>query len=375
MKLAILTWLHNGNYGSILQAYALQRYLRDRGYDVNNIDLNPSVVEKVKNLFLQHNSFTLFAEKKDAFMARKACKDKKGMLRRQERFKQMLNLEFKLTRTFRKFKDLKMLDGRFDAYICGSDQIWSPMLMCPSYFFDFVSDGRKLIAYACSLGVSSIPDEKKDKMAYWVNRFQYVSAREQSGCQLLTNIYTGGVKINVDPTFLLTEDNWNKITASRLVDGDYLLCYFLSYQPEYWTCVEKIAAKKGWKIVVIPVTKESYTYKAEVINDVGPKEWLSLVKHAKGVITDSFHGCVFSIIFKKSFRVFKRFSDDSIKSQNSRVYTLLETYGLEKLLNKKDDYNWYDISESEYARITSLKDILAQDSANWLIKALEQDEK
>ena len=127
--------------------------------------------------------------------------------------------------------------------------------------------------------------------------------------------------------------------------------------------------------MVIPVTKESYTYKAEVINDVGPKEWLSLVKHAKGVITDSFHGCVFSIIFKKSFRVFKRFSDDSIKSQNSRVYTLLETYGLEKLLNKKDDYNWYDISESEYARITSLKDILAQDSANWLIKALEQDEK
>ena len=127
--------------------------------------------------------------------------------------------------------------------------------------------------------------------------------------------------------------------------------------------------------MVIPVTKESYTYKAEVINDVGPKEWLSLVKHAKGVITDSFHGCVFSIIFKKSFRVFKRFSDDSIKSQNSRVYTLLETYGLEKLLNKKDDYNWYDISESEYAMITSLKDILAQDSANWLIKALEQDEK
>lgn len=126
---------------------------------------------------------------------------------------------------------------------------------------------------------------------------------------------------------------------------------------------------------MIPVTKESYTYKAEVINDVGPKEWLSLVKHAKGVITDSFHGCVFSIIFKKSFRVFKRFSDDSIKSQNSRVYTLLETYGLEKLLNKKDDYNWYDISESEYAMITSLKDILAQDSANWLIKALEQDEK
>ena len=149
----------------------------------------------------------------------------------------------------------------------------------------------------------------------------------------------------------------------------------MSYRPEYWNCVEKIAAKKGWKIVVVPVTKESYTYQAEVLNDVGPKEWLSLVKHAKGVITDSFHGCVFSIIFKKSFRVFKRFSDDSVKSQNSRVYTLLETYGLEKFLMDKDDYNWYDISESEYDRITSLKDTLAQDSANWLINALEHDEK
>lgn len=375
MKLAILTWLHNGNYGSILQAYALQRYLRDKGYDVKNIDLNPSVVEKVKNLLQQHNSFSLFTEKKDAFMAQKACKDKKGMARRRERFEQMLIKEFKLTRTFRKFKELKELDGRYDAYICGSDQIWSPMLMCPSYFFDFVSDGRKLIAYACSLGVSSIPEEKKDKMAYLVNRFQYVSAREQSGYQLLTNIYSGGVKINVDPTFLLTEDKWNKITATRLVNGDYLLCYFLSYQPEYWNSVEKIAAQKGWKVVVVPVTKESYRYQAEVLNDVGPKEWLSLVKHAKGVITDSFHGCVFSIIFKKSFRVFKRFSDDSVKSQNSRVYTLLETYGLEKLLTDKDDDYWYDISESEYERITSLKDTLVQDSANWLINALKHDEK
>lgn len=375
MKLAILTWLHNGNYGSILQAYALQRYLMDRGYDVNNINLNPSVVEKVKNLLQQHNSFSLFAEKKDAFMAKKACKDKKGMARRRERFEQMLNKEFELTKVFRKFKDLKELDGKYDAYICGSDQIWSPMLMCPSYFFDFVSDSRKLIAYACSLGVSSIPEEKKDKMAYLVNRFQYVSAREQSGYQLLTNIYSGGVKINVDPTFLLTEDKWNKITATRLVDGDYLLCYFLSYQPEYWNCVEKIAAQKGWKVVVVPVTKESYRYQAEVLNDVGPKEWLSLVKHAKGVITDSFHGCVFSIIFKKSFRVFKRFSDDSVKSQNSRVYTLLETYNLENLLMDKDDYNWYNISKSEYEKITSLKDTLAQDSANWLINALEHDEK
>lgn len=195
MKLAILTWLHNGNYGSILQAYALQRYLRDRGYDVNNIDLKPTVVEKVKNLLAQHNSFTLLAEKKEAFLAKRACKDKNRLARRGERFEQMLNKEFKLTRTFRKFKELKELDGRYDAYICGSDQIWSPMLMCPSYFFDFVSGGKKLIAYACSLGVSSIPEEKKDKMAYLVNRFQYVSAREQSGYQLLTNIYSRGGKI------------------------------------------------------------------------------------------------------------------------------------------------------------------------------------
>lgn len=139
--------------------------------------------------------------------------------------------------------------------------------------------------------------------------------------------------------------------------------------------MEKIAAQKGWKVVVVPVTKESYGYQAEVLNDVGPKEWLSLVKYAKGIITDSFHGCVFSIIFKKTFRVFKRFSDDSVKSQNSRVHTLLETYNLEKLLMDKDDDKWYDISESEYERITSFKNTLAQDSADWLINALEHDEK
>ena len=103
MKIAILTWLHNGNYGTVLQAYALQRYLRDQGFEVNNIDLHPTVVQKVKNLIKQRNPFNLFIEKFEDMLNRKACPDKEMLILKNERIDKFLADNLCLTQKYHHF--------------------------------------------------------------------------------------------------------------------------------------------------------------------------------------------------------------------------------------------------------------------------------
>ena len=137
-RIAILTWLHNGNYGTVLQAYALQKYLRDEGYNVSNIDLHPTVIEKTKNLVLQRNPLNLFFEKFEDMLNRRACPNKEDLVRKNTRIDEFLVSNLNLTKKYRHFKDLRELYDKYDAYVCGSDQIWSPTYYSPSYFFDFV---------------------------------------------------------------------------------------------------------------------------------------------------------------------------------------------------------------------------------------------
>lgn len=373
-KIAILTWLHNGNYGSILQAYALQRYLRNEGYEVTNIDLCPSVLEKLKNCWKQGNPFlSLVKEKKVSYDARKACSKPKDVESRLKKFDDFLTDEFCLSHIYRKFGDLKDIANIYDAYICGSDQIWSPMLLSPSYYFDFLPESDKKIAYACSFGMSFIPEQKKERIAKWLDRFSSISVREDAGVKIVGELTNKDAVINVDPTMLLNAEEWDKlVTLDRPVAEPYMLCYFLSYNEEQWQKAQNVALEKGLKMVVIPATKESYQKGDKVISDVGPIDWVNLIKHADMVATDSFHGCVFSIIYQRQFMVFKRFSDNNKLSQNSRVYTLLSAYGLENsLVDQLDTFQPAEISKAQYDKV--LSDVLAKANASkaWLKNAIE----
>lgn len=373
-KIAILTWLRNGNYGTILQAYALQRYLRNEGYEVNNIDLFPSIVEKIANCFYQGNPFlSLVKEKKVSWDARKACSDKKALACRIEKFNDFLKSNFRLTRTYRKFGDLRENAGKYDAYICGSDQIWNPMLLNSSYYFDFLPDNDKKISYACSFGMNYIPEQKKERIANWLKRYNAISVREEAGLNIVEELTDKNAVVNVDPTMLLNTEEWNQLVKrGRPVAEPYMLCYFLSYNEEQWQKAQKVALEKELKMVVIPATKESYQKGDKVICDVGPVDWVNFIKHADMVATDSFHGCVFSIIYQRQFMVFKRFSDNNKLSQNSRVYTLLSAYGLENcLVEQLDTYQPTEISKAQYDIVLSDVFTKANASKAWLKKAIE----
>lgn len=323
-----MTWLHNGNYGTVLQAYALQRYLRNCEYDVSNIDFNATATEKVKNLIRCGNSPKLFLEKFDIARMKKAA-DPEKMAIRERRFQEFLDTNFNLTKRISTYGNLNQYSDAYDTYICGSDQIWSPALLNPPYYFDFVADGKKKVAYACSFGVSNIPERKKTVILPLIQRYDHISVREKNGQIIVKDLLGIDVPTTVDPVFLLDSNDWNAVAAKDVVKGHYVFAYFLTYNKTYIDTAIKTAEQLGVKLVMVPATREEYEINAELIQDAGPAEWVSLIQNAKMVLTDSFHGCVFSLIFGKPLLIFKRFSDESKGSQNSRIYTLVEQYGLE----------------------------------------------
>lgn len=371
LKIGIMTWLHNGNYGTVLQAYALQHYLRSEGYDVQNIDFSPTVVEKVKNLIKSKNSFTLFSEKFEAMLTRKKA-DQDKLRIKEDKFNEFLSSKFMLTKPFYKADDLSELKGKYDAYICGSDQIWSPTLLNPAYYFNYLSKNDTKIAYACSFAVNQIPDNKKDKIKGYLKDFSKISVRENQGKEIVKDLVGLDVPVLVDPTLLLNKSEWDKIASDNIVNKKYVFAYFLTYNEKYFKKAEKIAKEMNCTLVVVPTCKESYDINADVMQDAGPADWISLIANAEAVVTDSFHGCVFSLIYSKQFFVFKRFADSNSKSQNSRVYTLLQEYSLNKCLIDADTaIDKAFIEQEEFLKINEKIELNSNKAKKWLFDSIE----
>ena len=367
MKIGILTWLHNGNYGSILQAYALQKALRNQGYQTENIDYAPSTVKKVENLIKNKNYLKLFLEKWDAYCAKKVAGSPRELSEKQKKFEDFRENYINITRRYSSPQEVATIDGEYDAYICGSDQIWSPVLLNPVFYFDFLSDTERKIAYACSFGVSSIKGKKATKITNYLNRFDYISVRESSGCEIVKNLTGKVVPVMPDPTLLLQRTDWDKVSKYNLNLNKYIFCYFLSWNEDYWKYVENVSQQLGYQIVIVPSVKQTYQVDAKILKNIGPEEWVGLVKNASYVITDSFHGTVFSIIYNKPFTVLKRFSDDNPRSQNSRIYTLLEHYNLTNRLGINTDI----FNLQEYTKVNSQVEYDRRYALEWLNNVLK----
>lgn len=366
-----MTWLHNGNYGTVLQAYALQHYLRSEGYEVQNIDFSPTILEKVKNLIKSKNSFTLFSEKFESMLTKRKADEEKLRVK-ENKFNEFLSSKFILTKSFYKFDDLSTLSGKYDIYICGSDQIWSPMLLNPAYYFEYLSENDKKLAYACSFAVNQIPNNKKEKIKNYLEGFSKISVRENQGKEIVKDLLNLDVPVLVDPTLLLNKSEWDKIASDNLINKKYVFAYFLTYNKEYFKKAEEIAKELNCTLIVVPICKESYNINADIIQDVGPTDWISLIANSQAVITDSFHGCVFSLIYSKQFFVFKRFADTNSKSQNSRVYTLLQEYGLNKcLINADTSISKAFIDKEEFLKINEKISFNSDKAKKWLSEAIE----
>lgn len=369
-KIAIMTWLYNGNYGTLLQAYALHTFVKNAGYEVENINYRSSLKTKLKNWLVNRNSPALFVGK---FKEKFSKKDSVANEKRNENFSDFLKSNVKLTELASSPEELVKFGNSFDAFICGSDQIWSPYLMNPPYFLSFVPDNKPKIAYAPSFGVTSTSAKKEKMICDFVKRLDFVSVREKQGSDFLKRITGKDYTVMVDPTMLLERKDWEKCIGERIEKEKYIFCYMLTYNAKYVNAVKEYADKNKLKVILIKNDTGFENTDFTVVEDAGPQQWLNYIKYAENVFTDSFHGAIFSVIFHKELVLFKRFSDKSGTSQNSRIYTLTEMLDIkdriadESSLEKIGNMKTIDFEKTDCIMQTN-----AKKSGDWLLNALEK---
>lgn len=325
MKIGILTHPLHSNYGGILQCYALNTYLRKLGHDTVVIKRVPDNCFFLKRWLINILGFIGVSR----FRIKKTD-DKSINLTR------FVNSYIDYTELVDSTYKMKRICGKYnlDSVVVGSDQVWREdfaMKYGYNYFLDFVPPNVVKLSYAASFGLSewlynaSQTSRIKDLLA----KFHCVSVRELDGVKLCEDYLGLTPSLLIDPTLLLDKEDYEKISSRRLVDDKYVFVYWLSDKCGIADTILKYQ-EAGYKIVDIQLRTNSVLPSIE--------EWLSYIQFAEFVITDSFHGCVFSLIFNKNFFVH---SNDS--GGNGRLRSLLTLLDISNNSNLiQPDYNKFD---------------------------------
>lgn len=322
---ATITWLRYYNFGSYLQAYGLQQTLIKLGY-ANNIiadeGIIPPKVTTPKRICLKIRSFIKILL---LFFPIMRYKSKKHHSEK---------LYFDFRKKFLMVDEDSVIEGSlgkldYNQYICGSDQIWHPLVASPLepfYYAGFTK--KKRIAYAASFGVSSYPDSRKSEFIELTKDFYSISCREKVGCQIIKYLLGKDVTYVLDPTLLLSGEQWRSVSLRPVGFNEekYILTYFLTPNKWYVNYAREYARKRGLKLVTFYLRPLSPRECDETVV-AGPSQFVWLVDHAEELFTDSFHGSVFASLLHTPFIGFCRFRPHTrYEGQNHRLedlYTLM----------------------------------------------------
>lgn len=359
IKTATVTWITYYNCGTFLQAYALQHIVESLGYE--NIILNDAVQVKGIRPFYKRILSTM-----------------------KEKFVEVLkhNHSTRIKRCYNVFKkkylridwntaDLDKVNHKYDIFLCGSDQIWSPILadFKPYYFLNFTD--KKKIAYAPSLGSYSANEEWIKNAEPLLRRFSFISVREEQGANIISQILGKEIPTVLDPTLLLMPNDWNAIVPAKIIKSKrpYLFCYLLTYNKEYLRYAQTYANEHGYLFVCMGISS-SYNNQADKVIWGGPLEFLSAIKYAEVVITDSFHATIFSLLFKRDFFTLKRFKDSAWNNQNSRLENLLKKLSIEERFIVANE--WNKIGQIDYDSVFNKLNKERKKSLDYLRSALAE---
>ena len=277
------------------------------------------------------------------------------------------------------FAELTQNIGGYTDYIVGSDQLWLPVNVVGDYYtLNFVPDNINKVSYSTSFGVSVVPKKYKQQYIKFLNRIDHLSVREKTGQRLVKELTGRDAELVCDPTLLLNKDEWLKLAVppKTHIDGDYIFCYFLGTNIAHRKFAERLKAMTGYKIVSINHCDEYVKYSEKFADyapyDVGPREFLYLIRNAKYVLTDSFHGTVFSLVMNTPFFSFRRFKANKV-STNSRIDTLLEVVGLtERILRGDEDVREVTSLPIDFNNVNSELENYRQRSDAFLMSALDK---
>jgi len=385
-KIGLCVCYDTKNFGSQLQVLATQKAVEQLGYDYEVIRYK----KKMTPLFVLQSLPRLcnpyFVKGKIRNIKRKNAIKKHSDIEaqvkvRNKRFDAFVNKYFtKMSKPNIGYQELKNNAKNYDAVLTGSDQLWLPGNL-GSHFYtqEFVPDKINKIAYATSFGVSNIPWYQKKRTRNYLNRFQHLSSRELQGSKIIKELTQRDSVTVADPTLLFTGEEWLEyIPNNKVIESKYIFCYFLGDNPKHREISEELKKKTGLEIVTIPFldnfVERDMTFGDKRLFDVDAADFVNLIRNAEYILTDSFHGTVFSILNHKKFVTFNRFMDNSKDSRNSRIDSLCSILGLserryksdiEATVNKEIDYEKVDVNVAK----------LRNNSKKYLSNALKGSDK
>lgn len=393
MKIGILTHYYNSvNYGGNLQAYALCKVLQTMGHDASQVQT--SHIGQCRDLIRQDKKNPVqtavkLAKKPFKLAAwlvlpsyRRSRKDRKAAAQALQNAFVRFNREL-IPHSDKVYTQANIAEALalYDAFITGSDQVWNPNWYYSPYFLTFVPGNVPKISYAASIAHAELPEPAKTQFKKDLQDFIGVSVREENAVALLEGIAPGKVECVLDPTLLLTAQQWDAVKSPRQVADPYVFCYLLGDDPVIRQVAAAYAKKHGLTLVTIPnaagqIHKNDDGFGDLRLADPSPEDFISLIANADYVFTDSFHASVFSLIYSRQFWVFARQGQEKM---SSRIYSLTGLFDVpERFCDtpEKATLTYVDaLSEIDYSvdrpKIQAAKEASLAFLKNNLIKAEE----
>ena len=323
-KIGIMTFHNAINYGAALQAFASQYFLNSNHVDCELIDYQ---CDKLKN---------------DYKIIKVHEKSLKGIIKavlrapivwdKQLKFKKFRKEYFKLSERSYGRHTIHDANKFYKAFIVGSDQVWNLKItgMDTTYLLDFVDSEKGRFSYAASMGNILLGVDSQRQFRKYASKFNFITVREYDAKDYLSDLLKRQVDVVLDPVFLLSAEEWGGLVETDSLEK-YILVYCL-HEDQVYTQAERIAKITGYKIICIQNSMKK-TIKAKYILNAGPIEFIGLIKSAEYVVTDSFHGTAFGIIFRKQIKVILKSMRLDL---NMRLITLLDKFGLSTAIVDKD---------------------------------------
>ena len=372
MKTGLLTFHAAHHYGAQLQAYALMRAICDTGADGEIIHYVRQDTERAKHLFRKMHTIV------DVVANLHTLIHLTPLRRRAERFERFVKEQMRLSpQSYGTYAQLAGNPPAYDAYVCGSDQIWNPLIFReqdfdPAFFAAFAKSGKK-IAYAPSFGLPDMPMAHHAALRTLVSDFAALSVRERNGEVILSEVCGRKAVTVLDPTLLLPAKSWKEAAAPVHETQPYLLCYFISDPAPFAPVVQAISKKMGLRIVSLCGARRTVRGTKRIILDAGPREFLGWFAQAAFVLTDSFHGTIFSVNFEKPFYTFAYTGSGKAKV-SSRLDSILEILGLRERMLTQPENGLADepsYPEIDYDKVGSVLERERNQSLSWLSNALQ----
>lgn len=381
MRIGIVTyWSSSDNYGQQMQCFALQKYLIGLGHDAYLIKYMPTSHIPLWRRFARSVKYRLLvsSEQKEKDRNTKLMSEKNKLLNCRRGFKKFRDKYIKSTEiVYRNIKELRNNPPAADIYICGSDQVWNNNLSDPDtagWFLDFGKPAAKRISYAASIG-RDIDSCEINRFTKYLKNFNAISVREQKAYVLCHQLGFDESIIAIDPTLLLNSSAYDsiEIDSNGTVEAGkpYVFIYTLNIRTSeeiYWDDFQKIIAKDG--LLIRSVSSSGYLPARELLPGVQNEqatipEWLSLIKHSEYVITTSFHGVVFCLLYHKPF--YAVLLNNEYSKGNDRIISLLESLHLANLIvSNSESLKQINFENIDWIDVDAMIALLRQKSTHFI---------